>query len=68
MLKLLFYIALGGVAAFYIAKWAGYNSLSGIESDVRGAGKSISRAADSVGDTVSDAAKDAKDTVKKETH
>ena len=67
MLKFLFYIALGGVAAFYIAKWAGYNNLASIENDVRGAGKAISRTAGSVSDTVGDAADDAGNAVKDET-
>ena len=55
-MKFLFYVALGGVAAFYIAKWAGYTTFAQVEHDIRGAGKSISRTADDVGDTAGDAA------------
>lgn len=64
MLKFVFYIALGGIAAFYIAKWAGYTSFSQVERDVRSVGKTVSRAADDVSDAAGDAAKEVKEEVK----
>lgn len=65
MLRFLFYVILGGVVAFFVLKWMGYTTFAQVERDVRGAGQSISKAADNAGETIKEGVRDAPDNAKK---